>query len=74
MGSIRSFMEQHFLHFNARETVAAAKAWEAHLAAGGKMMVTLAGAMSTAKIGNLLARMIHAGKVHAITCTGFCVG
>ena len=63
-------MEQHFLHFNARETLAAAKAYEDHLAAGGKMLVTLAGAMSTAKIGTLLARMIHAGKVHAICCTG----
>ncbi len=63
-------MEQHFLHFNARETLAAAKAYERHLGAGGKMLVTLAGAMSTAKIGTLLARMIHAGKVHAICCTG----
>ena len=63
-------MEQHFLHFNARETLAAAKAYERHLEAGGKMLVTLAGAMSTAKIGTLLARMIHAGKVHAICCTG----
>jgi deoxyhypusine synthase len=67
---IRRFMEQHFLHFNARETLAAAKAYEAHLEAGGKMLVTLAGAMSTAKIGALLARMIHADKVHAICCTG----
>jgi deoxyhypusine synthase len=63
-------MEQHFLHFNARETLAAAKSYESHLEAGGKMLITLAGAMSTAKIGHLLARMIHAGKVHAICCTG----
>ena len=68
--SVRRFMEQHFLHFNARETLAAAKAYESHLEAGGKMLITLAGAMSTAKIGHLLARMIHAGKVHAICCTG----
>ena len=33
---VRAFMERHFLHFNSREVVAAAKAWEAHLAAGGK--------------------------------------
>jgi deoxyhypusine synthase len=63
-------MEQNFLHFNARETLAAAKAYESHLEAGGKMLITLAGAMSTAKIGHLLARLIHAGKVHAICCTG----
>ena len=34
------------------------------------MMVTLAGAMSTAEIGRSLAPLIRAGYVHAITCTG----
>ena len=70
MSTIRNFLEKHFLHFNSRETVAAARAYEQHLEAGGKMLVTLAGAMSTAKIGQILSRMIHAGKVHAICCTG----
>ncbi len=70
MATIRSFLDTHYRHFNARETVAAARAWEAHLAAGGKMLVSLAGAMSTGKIGNLLARLIRGGKVHAISCTG----
>jgi deoxyhypusine synthase len=70
MGSIRSFLDQHFLHFNARETVAAARAYEAHTKAGGKMLVTLAGAMSTAKLGQILARMIRSGQVHGICCTG----
>ncbi len=70
MGAIRDFMEQHYRHFNAREVVAAAEAYEAHLAAGGKMLVTLAGAMSTAELGVILARMIREGKVHAISCTG----
>jgi deoxyhypusine synthase len=70
MGAIRDFMQKHYLHFNARETVAAAQAWEAHLEAGGKMMVTLAGAMSTGELGIILARMIREGKVHAISCTG----
>ena len=70
MGAIREFMQKHYLHFNARETVAAAEAWEVHLQAGGKMMVTLAGAMSTGELGIILARMIRAGKVHAISCTG----
>ncbi|HEX7010451.1 MAG TPA: deoxyhypusine synthase family protein [Phycisphaeraceae bacterium] len=69
-GAIRAFMDQHFLHFNSRETVAAARAYEAHLNAGGKMMITLAGAMSTAKLGQILARMIREDKVHAICCTG----
>ncbi len=69
-GSIRAFLDEHFLHFNARETVAAARAYEAHIKRGGRMMVTLAGAMSTAKLGTLLARLIRSGQVHAISCTG----
>jgi deoxyhypusine synthase len=70
MATIRTFLEDHFRHFNARETLAAARAYEAHIAAGGKMLVSLAGAMSTAKLGTLLARMIRGGQVHAISCTG----
>ena len=69
MGAVRDFMDRHFLHFNSRETVAAAKAYEAHVLAGGKMLVTLAGAMSTARIGRILGRLIQ-GQVHAISCTG----
>jgi len=34
------------------------------------MMITLAGAMSTAELGVSLAEMIRRDKVHAITCTG----
>ena len=67
---VRDFIDQHFLHYNARELTACATALRAHLDAGGKLMVTLAGAMSTARIGKTLARMIRAGHVHAITCTG----
>lgn len=70
MASIRSFMESHFLHFNAGETLRAAKAYDAHVAAGGKMMVTLAGAASTGRIGRILSQMIRQGKVHALCCTG----
>ncbi len=70
MGAVRRFMEEQFLHFNARETLQAAQAYEAHLSAGGKMLISLAGAMSTAELGISLARMIRSGKVHAISCTG----
>jgi deoxyhypusine synthase len=70
MGAIRRFMEEHFLHFNSREALGAARAYEAHINSGGKMLVALAGAMSTAELGISLARMIRAGKVHAISCTG----
>jgi len=70
MTGIREFIDQNYLHYNARTVGQAARAWEAHLEAGGKMMVTLAGAMSTARLGKTLAPLIRAGKVHAITCTG----
>jgi deoxyhypusine synthase len=48
----------------------AADAYIKHLDGGGKMMVTLAGAMSTAELGLSFAEMIRQDKVHAITCTG----
>lgn len=67
--SISQFLDRHFLHFNARETVAAARAYRQHLDEGGKMLVALAGAMSTAELGISLAEMIRQDKVHAISCT-----
>jgi len=70
MAAVRDFLDRHFLHFNSRELVASARAYEAHLDAGGEMMITLAGAMSTARIGRILSRMIRQRKVHAISCTG----
>lgn len=70
MSTVRDFLDNHFHHFNAREVVAAARAWEAYRDAGGKMLVSLAGAMSTARIGNILGRLIEEDWVHAISCTG----
>src|SRR5205807_4101955 len=70
MGSISQFIDRHFRHFNAASLKDAADAYIAHLDSGGKMMITLAGAMSTAEIGVSLAEMIRQDKVHAITCTG----
>src|SRR3989338_7068833 len=69
-GPISKFIESNFLHFNAAALVDAAKGYEAHMNAGGKMMVTLAGAMSTAELGKSLAEMIRAGKVDIVSCTG----
>lgn len=68
--SISSFLEKHFLHFNAFSLVEASKAYKKHLENGGKMIITLAGAMSTAEIGKILAQMIREDKVHFISCTG----
>ncbi len=69
-GPISEFIERHYLHFNAAALVDASRAYVEHLDAGGKMMITLAGAMSTAELGRSLAEMIRAGKVDIITCTG----
>jgi deoxyhypusine synthase len=69
-GAISAFIQEHFRHFNAAALVDAAQAYRAHLDNGGKMLVTLAGAMSTAELGRSLAEMIRQDKVHAICCTG----
>ncbi len=69
-GPISQFMEKHYLHFNAAALVDASKGYEQHLLEGGKMMITLAGAMSTAELGISLAEMIRQGKVDIISCTG----
>ena len=67
---ISDFLEKYFLHFNAATLVDASKAYVAHLNDGGKMMITLAGAMSTAELGKILAEMIRQDKVQIISCTG----
>jgi len=69
-GPVSRFIAHHYRHFNSAALLDAAKAYEAHLKSGGKMLVTLAGAMSTAELGISLAEMIRKGKVHGIVCTG----
>jgi deoxyhypusine synthase len=70
MPSITSFIKHHYRHFNAAALVDAAEAYNAHLAAGGKMFVTIGGAMSTCELGLSLAEMIRQDKIHGISCTG----
>lgn len=67
---ISEFIEKYFLHFNAASLVDAAKGYTAHLKDGGKMMITMGGAMSTAELGKILADMIRQDKVSIISCTG----
>ena len=69
-GYVKSFMLEHFKHFNAAALIDAAHAYEDELLHGNKMMITLAGAMSTAELGKSLAEMIRQDKVHIISCTG----
>src|SRR6059058_5880786 len=69
-GPVSQFIQHHYRHFNAAALVDAARGYEKHLQEGGKMMVTLAGAMSTAEMGVSLAEMIRQDKVQIISCTG----
>jgi deoxyhypusine synthase len=69
-GAVSAFIDRHFRHFNAAALKDAANGYRTHLSSGGKMLITLAGAMSTAELGVSLAEMIRQKKVHAICCTG----
>jgi deoxyhypusine synthase len=68
--SITDFILENYKHFNAASLVDASKGYVEHLNSDGKMMITLAGAMSTAELGKSLAEMIRQDKVHIISCTG----
>ncbi len=68
--AVQKFVEHNYRHFNAAVVKDASEAYIKHLKSGGKMFVTIAGAMSTAELGITLAEMIRNDKIHAITCTG----
>ena len=69
-GPVSNFILEHYKHFNAASLVDAAVAYEKQLEKGNSMMITLAGAMSTAELGKSLAEMIRNDKVQIISCTG----
>ncbi len=68
--TVSDFLKHHYRHFNAAALIDAAEGYVAHVDAGGKMLVSLAGAMSTAELGLSLAEMIRRDLVHVISCTG----
>tara|TARA_B100001750_G_scaffold221974_1_gene210980 strand:- start:1346 stop:2302 length:957 start_codon:yes stop_codon:yes gene_type:complete len=68
--NIRRFVDENYHHFNAGALADCVRSLEGFIGSGGKMVVTLAGAMSTAEIGRTLAPAIRAGLVHGISCTG----
>ena len=69
-GEITKFLEKYFLHFNAAALVDSAKGYQQQLDQGAKMLVSLAGAMSTAELGKIFAQMIRTNKVDIVSCTG----
>ena len=70
LGPVGSFIQHHFRHFNAAALMDAAQGYRVFLEQGGRMMITLGGAMSTAELGLSLAEMIRQDKIHLIVCTG----
>ena len=70
MAAISKFIKHHYRHFNSAALLDAAEGYVSFLGSGGSMLMTLAGAMSTAELGLSLAEMIRRRKVHAICCTG----
>lgn len=69
-GPVSLFLVNNYKHFNSAVVVDAAISYEKHLAEGKKMLISLAGAMSTAELGITLAEIIRQNKVHIISCTG----
>ena len=69
-GPVSKFIDRHYKHFNAAALKDAAEAYRVHMADGGKMLVSLAGAMSSAELGKSLAEMIRRDQVSFISCTG----
>ncbi len=68
-GPISNFITHHYRHFNSAALVDAAKAYEEQLKDGGKMMLAMAGAMSTAELGLSLAEMIRQNKIQIVCCS-----
>ena len=67
---VKNFIKTHYRHFNAAALLDAAEDYKKLIDSGGKMFLTMGGAMSTAELGISLAEMIRQDKVQAITCTG----
>ncbi|MDB4602486.1 deoxyhypusine synthase family protein [Euryarchaeota archaeon] len=70
MMEIKDFIGYHYKHFNAGVLATCCESLRDFLKNDGRMMITLAGAMSTAEIGRSLAPAIRSQKIHAICCTG----
>ena len=68
--SVRDFIQRNYRHFNAGTLSDCIESIRQFLENNGRLMITLAGAMSTAEIGKTLAPAIRSQKVHAICCTG----
>lgn len=67
---VSAFAEKTLNHCNGGATYQAAMWLKDHLDKGGKLVVTLAGALSSFQVGVMLAELIRQDKVHLISATG----
>src|SRR3989339_150690 len=67
---ISKFAERTLMHCNGGSTLQAALWLKEHLKNGGKLVVTLAGALSSFQVGVMLAELIRQNKVHLVSATG----
>jgi deoxyhypusine synthase len=67
---VTSFAERTLHHCNGGATLQAANWLNQHLKRGGKIVVTLAGALSSFQVGIMLAELIRKNKVHLVSTTG----
>jgi deoxyhypusine synthase len=64
------FVLKNYKNFNARATRDALLAYWQHIEKGGKMFWAVAGAMSSAQLGIVLAPAIRNGLIHGMSVTG----
>ncbi len=67
---VASFAARTLNHCNGGSTLQAALWLKEHLKKGGKLVVTISGALSSFQVGVMLAELIRQGKVHLISATG----
>ncbi len=67
---VTAMAEATLRHCNGGATLQAAHWLKKHLDNGGKLVITLAGALSSFEIGVMLSELIRQDKVHLISATG----
>lgn len=66
---VSTFAERTLLHCNGGSTMQAALWLKKHLDEGGKLIVTIAGALSSFQVGITLAELIRRNKIHLVSAT-----
>ncbi len=67
---VSAFAQKTLNHLNGGSTLQSALWLKNHLKNGGKLVVTLAGALSSFQVGVMLAELIRKNKVHLVSATG----